>query len=273
MSFRPRVPYFTVLQRLNLTTNLQLCLDAGDSASYDPAVQTDKWLDRSGNGYDFYRGSGTGADAGDPTFNGTAGALSTAEYWSSDGGDYFTYDSANETWMENIHKDNAAVSFLLWYYQAGTGSGGVLGDLGAAAGNTGFRFTLNATNVLQFAVFNIGTSVASLTTTGTVTADAWNCIGLILDEASGGTATKIYINGAVESFDGTYTLPSSSGASFALAIGTRGSSNTPMRSGARVAMVAGWNAVKTTADFDKIYNATHSNFLVQRPLRFFNRRF
>lgn len=101
------ISLYDAINSSGLTSNLKLCLDAGDSASYDPAVQTAKWLDTSGNGFDFFRGSTNVTDAGDPTFNGSAGGLSSSEFWSTDGGDYFTYDAANETWMNNMHKTGA----------------------------------------------------------------------------------------------------------------------------------------------------------------------
>src|SRR5688572_10725967 len=104
----------TILNGLGLTANLKLCLDAGDNLSA-PAAAT-SWLDRSGNGYDFFRGTTSGADATDPTFNGTPGELSAAEYWSFDGGDFFRYDTTNETWMQNLHKNNALLSFFCWLY-------------------------------------------------------------------------------------------------------------------------------------------------------------
>jgi len=93
-----------------LTSGLQLALDAGDTNSYSGSGQS--WLDTSGNGYDFFRGITGGANSDDPTFNGTSGGISINEYWSFDGDDFFIYDSANETWMNNLHKNNAQWSWL-----------------------------------------------------------------------------------------------------------------------------------------------------------------
>ena len=49
-----RMPAITMLRRLGLTNGLKLCLDAGDANSY---TSGEPWLDTSGNGYDFNRGT------------------------------------------------------------------------------------------------------------------------------------------------------------------------------------------------------------------------
>ena len=75
----------------SLTTNLNLCLDAGDIVSY-PGTGT-KWLDTSGNGYDFLLGSDGTTNA--PKFVGLPGEINS--YWQTSAAQYFTYDSVNET--------------------------------------------------------------------------------------------------------------------------------------------------------------------------------
>lgn len=119
-----------IIEKLNLTANLKLCLDAGDINSY-PGSGT-KWLDTSGNGYDFDFGDGSTSSTY-PTFNGSAGGLSASEYFSFDGDDYFSYDSANETWMNELHNAGVSVSLVaviecanVGYYfctTSGTGAG------------------------------------------------------------------------------------------------------------------------------------------------------
>ena len=53
---RPQRTMKETLTLLGLTTNLKLCLDAGDLASVASGSQT-KWLYVSGGGYDFFRGT------------------------------------------------------------------------------------------------------------------------------------------------------------------------------------------------------------------------
>ena len=104
----------TAITTAGLTSGIQYALDAGDSNSYSGTGQS--WLDTSGNEQDFFRGADGSASTDDPTFNGTAGGLSDTEYWSFDGGDFFRYDSAQETWMDNLHKNNARFAFMAWVF-------------------------------------------------------------------------------------------------------------------------------------------------------------
>ena len=253
---------FQVLTGLGLTTNLKLCLDAGASSSYDPAVQTDKWLDISGNGYDFFLGSGTGADAADPTFNGNAGGLSANEYWSFDGGDYFTYDTTNETWMDALHKDNAMLTAVGWV-QIGAlgGTVGILGTSGAGTGNIGCRIIKLSADTMQFAVFNAGTVLAYNTSPTTVSEDVWVFIAVSLTEATGADGTFIAINSTFVSATSTYTSPSAAAATFAFQIGAQGNAVNPMPATSRMAELAVWQGTALSQDnITSIYNATRGRF-------------
>ena len=97
-----------IITEASLTTNLKLCLDAGDMASW-PGSGT-KWLDRSSGGYDFFLG--TNGSTAAPTFNGTPGDKTASEYWTGNGC-YFNYDSTNEAWMQAMAKDGATFSYLV----------------------------------------------------------------------------------------------------------------------------------------------------------------
>jgi hypothetical protein len=276
VGFRPRIPYSTVLTRLGLTTNLKLVLDAGDIASAASSTP-DKWLDVSGNGYDFFRGTGTGADAADPTFNGTPGSLSTGEYWSSDGGDNFTYDTTNETWMQNLHKDNAKFAVACWIYPINPGGANnnvIFGNNGGSGGiNIGSHFVITSANLLQLRISNGPTTCLSAGTQ-TVTPAQWNFVGMSIDESIGANGFMTYLNGASALHTSTYTSPSAASATFTTQIGDRGNSNSPLPNTARMAFVAIWEGVTlTAAQFDGIYNATHSSMPQYKPTRFFTRKF
>ena len=101
----PEANFYQDIVDASLTSGLQLCLDAGSASSYDGSSQ--KWLDLSGNGQDFFRGADGSATTDDPTFNGSAGGLSSSEYFSLDGGDFFRYDAANTAAMNGVHHNNA----------------------------------------------------------------------------------------------------------------------------------------------------------------------
>ena len=113
MAFRPNKSFRSIIDDLGLSTGLQLCLDAGDLASYPGSGQ--KWLDQAQR-YDFFLGATSGAAADDPTFNGVAGDLKDSTYWALDGTQFFRYDTTNETWMQNLHKNGATYTFVGWVW-------------------------------------------------------------------------------------------------------------------------------------------------------------
>lgn len=124
--FQPILPsrvvaYDNLMQAItaaSLTTNLKLVLDAGDVDSYPGNGQ--KWLDRSGGGHDFFIGADGSATSSDPTFAGNAGNQSGNEYFSVDGGDYFTYDAAIESWQTALFKTGSASLFAVVYIPSDT---------------------------------------------------------------------------------------------------------------------------------------------------------
>lgn len=247
---------FEILTSLGLTSNLQLCLDAGDSASYSSGQS---WLDRSGNGYDFFRGTTSASQATDPTFNGTAGAIRSTEYWSFDAGDFFTYDTTNETWMENLHKNNAVHTLLCWVYPGSVATNQAMaGTVGATGSGTGFGFQIDAGAALLFQARNAGVVALNVNTTATFSATAWQMGAVALDEAAA-TGT-LQINSTQESFTSTYSSPAAGAASQTMQIGARGNAQTPLVANSRMAMFAAWSSKLTDAQLLSIYTATRGRF-------------
>lgn len=249
-----RVPFGYAVKALGLSSNLKLCLDAGDSASYTSGT---KWLDTSGNGYDF--------DITGATFTGTAGGLSRGEYWALDGGDFFTYDSANEAWMENIHKDNAKFTILVWAYISSSGvTRALIGDTGTnnQGASTGFYLTVTSLDDLWLVVHRSNASQTLLIDDDTAPAvGAWSLFGVSLDEAAG--TALLQQNSSFSSETGTYSSPSASGASQTLQIAARGAGASPsiMPNGDRMGGVMAWEGVALTqAQMTAVFNATRSRF-------------
>jgi hypothetical protein len=269
--FRPKAPFLDTLTRLGLTSGLKLCLDAGDAASY---TSGQKWLDRSGNGYDFFLGTDGSAAGDDPTFTGTPGALTESEYFAFDAGtDFFTYDTTNETWMQNIHKDGATFTIVAYVYITSHGVGssaGVTGTLGNnVGGNTGFQFQIDAASGGQprFQVGNGVGSAANFTSGGTAVAlNGWHLIAVSITENGGASGGLFWIDSAQSgaSFNPAYTTPSSGNASHALNVGAvgngagGGTGRTLGHNGpARMAFCGIWEGVALTgAQITSIYNAT-----------------
>lgn len=254
-----------VLLRLGLTANLKLCLDAGDYLSY---TSGQSWLDRSGNGYDFFLGAsdhpGTGTAA--PVFTGPAGSPSA--YWLFNSS-YFTYDSANETWMENLHKDNAIFSAVFFFYRKGT-TNKLFGMNGTGIPANGIGSELGLLDgIVRFKVGDGSGSFALDVTSdsGDVDITAWNMIGISIDEATGSGGGFIYVNGAysqvgsADTFDASYTSPSASNATDTMQIGARGNGINPASDGSRMGAVAIFEgAALTKAQFDLIWAAMRGRF-------------
>lgn len=254
---------YGIISSLGLTTNLKLCLDAGDANSYDPAVQTAKWLDTSGNGYDFYRGTSGAGDGAEPTFNGSAGGLSSAEYFSFDGGDYFLYDSATEAWMNNLHKDNAAFSFLFVVYLGGTAPSQRFFSTNTTSTNIGAIVGVTtASNTGRLDIGKGGSGALSIDTAGTIAAGAWKVFQVSLNEATGASGALFKFNSATaEAFTSTYTSPSASDSAGTASIGGAPDGTRLLTSGSRLACIAAWEGTALSAtNLTDIYNAIKGRF-------------
>lgn len=258
--------FLNIAHRCGLMSNLQLCLDAGEKASYSGSGQS--FLDIAGGGYDFFRGADGTATTDDPTFNGTAGGLSSGEYWSFDGGDYFRYDTSNETWMANYHKDNATLSIACWVYHSSDGAVRHVPLFSTFNGvNTGVGLDLYTitTQKLQLLVGNgSGTGYAlSKVSDAVLSNSAWHFLGLSLDEAGNGFfyADGGYLQvGAADTWTAAYTSPSAAGATNTLEIGALAPASVFAANGDRFAGGLYWSTALTKASFDNLWAASRGRF-------------
>lgn len=249
-------------RRLGLSGGLKLCLDGGDSVSLPAGSAT--WNDLSGNAHHFNRGSGSGSDAADPSINGTAGQLVAGNYLGFDGGDYLTLAAANPTWVNNIHKDNAAFTLLAWLYvDTTTGAErGLAGTNGwnGASGGTGFGWQLNnSTNGIQFFVMNAGAFPFNSVSTLVPNQDAWSCVGISINES--GNSRVHFLNGEVSSGSATYSSPASGDATYTMQIAARGNAAGIIDSGSRFAGFCAWEGrALSVAEMRAFYQATRGRF-------------
>jgi len=248
-----------VIRYLGLTSNLQLCLDAGDSVSA-PSSPT-KWIDRSGNGQDFFLGTTAGADATDPTFNGSVGGLSSGEYWGFDGGDYFVYDTTNEAWMAGMHKDNATWTVAAWvYYPTGAGSTNLFGT-NSASTNIGVRVTLSATAQTIIASFTNGSAQQQIGSSPTTFAlDTWQFIAVSFNEATGANGATFQCHATQASRTSTLTSPSASDATFTMHIASNGAGGASFASGVRLGQFMAWSSRLTNAQLTALLTATRGRY-------------
>lgn len=247
-----------ILRDLSLTTSLRLCLDAGDSRSYDGSAQL--WKDTSGGGFDFNRGTTTGSETSDPTFNGNAGRQSVNEFFSYDGGDFFTLGQANPSWVNSIHKDSAVFTILAWAYGPDlTQNVCTIGT--ASIDGIGFEFANSAAanGTLAFACFTATTTPLSAATTTLKCAVGWNMMGVSFTESAG---TMLFTaNGAFEALTGqTYSGPSAAAATYLLNLGALGNGHGPESSGNRIAGVAMWDRALSQAEMTALFAATRAKF-------------
>lgn len=247
----------SAIERLGLTSGLQICLDASDINSYSGAGQS--WLDTSGNAYDFFRGTTSASQSTDPTFNGSAGAQSSSEYWSFDGGDFFTLNQSNPAWVNNIHKNNAAVTLAAWVYPGSLGADQGLGGTSSLSAVPSFNWLIQDDGRVGVNVLNETTITYEHDTTQTISAGAWSFVAMALDEA--GNAGRAQVNSVAEAFSCTYGAPSSASAGNVLQVAAQGlSADGALRSGGRMAATMMWNAALSATQLSDLYNATKAKF-------------
>lgn len=258
------LPLIDVLTRLNLTANLWFVGDAGDANSAPNGAT--QWLDTSGGGNDFHRGTTTGGQTTDPTFNGTPGGLSSAEYWSFDGGDFFTYEATPPAAVQ-FQKNGATFTLGCWIYR-GTGTVGqrLLAGRGTTSAGYAWNVRPGGTDSPQWYVYDnsLATEVIAAADNG-VPVGQWSFMGLSVNE-NGGAVSFHYLNGNYNPVGGHNTwdsaYPSPGTADLVdLRIGAYDGTTQPLVNGTRLAqffIYAG--TALTKSDFDSIYNATQGRF-------------
>lgn len=255
--------FYAIIQSLSLTGNLLVCVDAGDSLSYDGTSQT--WTNRKAGVTNYRRGSGSGSDAADPTFNGAAGGLSTSDYFSFDGGDYF--DEVTTGWGDDaFHANNAEFTIAAVYYTPSSTSAQapLFGNDGAGATGVTFRQAAT-TRKLEWIVTSTSGTVIDLVSTPAATTNAWNFAAIALDENTGASGATIQVNTSQQSFTSTYTDPDSGTADEHSNIGARGNGNTPVPSGTRLMGMMIWSTRISNANLTSLYNSIKASRVATLP--------
>lgn len=244
-----------------LAGNASLILDAGDAASY---TSGQKWLDRSGGGYDFFRGTSDSATTDDPTFNGTAGGVSSGEYWTFDGDDHFNYDTTNEAWMQ-LQADNAAFTLIVIHWPVALAARqGLMGTRRESVGDNGWWFVFDANDKLEFLQDGDSTHIVYQTDAAIATG-SWHVSAVSWDEAVGAGGAFFWNNGAYlqkdgsDTFDSTYTAGAAT-ATQLMQIGALGGSERPLQNNYRVAAAAVLNTAVSKEQLDRLYNLIRWRF-------------
>ncbi len=207
------------------TDNLVFSLDAGDINSYAGTGQT--WSNTvvspadsaSQTDYDFALGADTLAGSDDPAFTGTAGASSANEAFEFHQADIMALvASGNTTFLESLHKDNAAFTLEFWFTTpvlfpnnkrfmvfnttsntpttSGTGMQIRLNDGGGSSSYPGFR------------VYNAGNEVIGIISDTVLAANTTYMWAISVDEAGNGF---MYRNGAYDQVSAANTFAATYG--------------------------------------------------------------
>ncbi len=237
------------------TSGLDFVLDAADGASYDGSSQT--WVDTHSTN-DFFRGATVAAEASDPTFNGVAGAMTDAEYFSFDGGDFFR-ETAAHTFAENWHKDNAAFTLVAVFWPLAHTGIQALFNTTSITDAPGLSWNLDASELLHLEVSNASAAVLDINTVGAISVSAWNFLAVALNEATGANGATLQIGATQSSFTSTYTAPSAAGSGLPYEIAGEGGTRRPV-SGSRLACMAGWSRRLSDGELSALRSALQQRF-------------
>lgn len=191
--------------------------------------------------------SATLTTANNPTFNGAVNGRTVSNYMSVDGGDYFD-EVANGAWDTNWHKAAAKFTFaaIVWPV-AGTvvllGSESNVHSVGTKLFSNGTNWILRRAN---------GSAEQDLTL-GAVTLNAWNFIGVSLNEAGGAAASHWRVNATTGTFDGAKTSPSSAAPSNKMRILGSPDGTNLAPSGTLLMSLQAWKRNISAADMTALY--------------------
>lgn len=249
---------FQTISRLGLTTSLNVCLDAGASESTNGTSQT--WTDLSGSGNNYFRGTTSGVDATDPTFNGTAGNLSSSEFFSNDGGDKFA-PTATQSFSDNWHKSGGAWTVMAVLRPNGGVTPAIWtntnGPSASSPGLTVLLYSLTGPpHVLRYFVSNTNTTKVSAVSSVNITDTAVN---FVLVGRSDATQLVMNVNGTVDvSVPGASTATNApSGPMFIWENGA-GSDIPPL--GSRLFCLALWSRQLSSAESTLLYENLKPRF-------------
>jgi hypothetical protein len=262
---QPNCTLLEAIKFVGVETNLRVCLDAGDSRSYDGSSQT--WTDQSGGGFSFFRGTTGSGEASDPTFNGTAGRQSSGEYFSVDGGDWFTLNQSNPSWLDSFHKASAKFTICEWVYLNNiVSTSSFFGSIGdnQVSGATGAGITFGSSGstllALDFLVTNaVPAVVYEKKTSNTATNNSWNFLSVSVDMTIG---TVIYrINGNTETYTSqSYTSPASVTSKSTIQLAAGGGGAFPDSTGERWGEVALWDRALSATELSNLFTATRQRY-------------
>lgn len=247
-----------------ITDGLQLHLDAGAILSVPNVAGYQVWLDLSGNNFHFVRGTGTTAEANDPTFNGTPGGMSANEYWLFDGNDFFDAQAAfSGSILRTMgRRDQPFTIENYWWFADPTTDVQLIGT-GNATSNPNqnglyWEWAGVATSRVGFRVTSGGTSLTGSATNGAATGTWYQTA--ITGQMNG--STGYFVQNGVQ--NGTFSANTgwtSGDSSVACSIGRRrldAAFRPP--NGTRVAIIRVYNRALTVDELARNFQVTRARF-------------
>lgn len=248
-----------ILERAGVLGSCKVCLDAADPSSYPGSGQT--WFDVSGNANDYFLGATGGAEASDPTFVGSVGALDA--YFSFDGGDFFN-ETAAHTFDNNWHKDNGSCSAIALVYPLVTklAASSIWSNRNQGGVDSGVIFEVLLTTRLVHFRHSITTGTnEGISSTFALNGAAWNYVGWSWHEPT--PLMRFHHNLSHESIAGTASTDTD--ASGVGRVGANPNSTGPMESGERLMALALFEGALVEAQFSDVYDIIKAGRLQSLP--------
>lgn len=251
---------YDIAVSLGVTSNMLVCLDAGAAASYSGGT-SQTWTNLvPAGGTSFFRGAGNTAEATDPTFSGVAGSLSPSEYFTLDGGDYFSEVTA--AWGDDTFINNDQSFTLVYLFYPTTAALIPLLDNQSSGTWRGITYYASSTRKMGVLFDNGGGTVVSTLSNALYDLNTWNFGAVSINEATG--SGIFAINSNVETFNSTRSGSPSSGAGPAR-IGRRNRTGENAPAGTRLAGVMIWNRQLTSQELTDLYTQVKSRRFTSMP--------
>lgn len=258
MRKRPQNSVIHVIESLSLMTGLNVCLDAGDGNSFNGSSQT--WCDLSGSGNHFYRGATAAANTDDPTFNGAAGKLSPSEYFSFDGGDVCKIASAT-TFQNSWHQANGKFTIAAVMQFPSVAAWAAIFANNSGTSNVGIEFSTGNSGVLWLSVCHASaTPTLNAVSTFKITAGDPIFVAVSVDSTAGAGGSFFQKDSSVETFNGTYLLPSAGTATLPLFIGAFGDGGSTLPAGTRLYSLSAWSRALSTTELNNYRKLVMARF-------------
>ena len=191
------------------------------------------------NDYFLISGDISGTSTTRPTFNGTAGDASVSEYYGFDGGDMLHIRTPT-TFIKSLAKNSADFTLLAAVYPTSAANNAIIVSTESGAGLNGIIWRWEPGPIARLRVKNASGNALDVTTTETINLNAWNVIGVSVDEAA--TTGHFIVNGVVESFTSTYSSPTTSDPTVLRVASLTDSVSQAFDNGDRLGELVAWNA-------------------------------